>query len=95
MDRIFSFIGPYERLIYLFLGIFIFLALYFGSSYLIRYIKKFRHNRLLNSTEYLPEETQTLKQVFYLIILTLCFVDIIYSLIFWTTTVFYVHFIFF
>ena len=96
MDKIFSFVGPYERLIYLFLGIFLFLALYFGISYLIRYIKKFRHNRLLNSAEYLPEEeTQTLKQVFYLLILTLCFVDIIYSLIFWTTTEFYVHFIFF
>ena len=96
MDRIFSFLGPYERLVFLIVYVLVFLALYFGSSYLLRYIMKFRHNRLLNSREYLPEEeTQTLKQVFYLIILTICFVDIIYSLIFWATTEFYVHFIFF
>ena len=96
MYSIFRPIVPYQRLLLLILGILIFLAIYFGSLYLIKYIKKFRHNRLLNSTEYLPkEETQTLRQVFYLIILTICFVDIIYSMIFWATTEFYMHFIFF
>ena len=41
------------------------------------------------------EETQTLKQVFYLIIITLCFVDILYSLVFWASDDFYRHFIFY
>ena len=96
MYSILRFLVPYERFIFLILGILVFLAIYFGSSYIIKYIKKFRHNRLLNSTEYLPEEeTQTLRQVAYLIILTICFVDIIYSLIFWDSAGFYMHFIFF
>ena len=85
-----------EKLIFIILGILIFLGLYYLSSYLIRYLWKFRHNRLLNSAEYLPvEETQTLKQVFFLIIITICFVDIIYTLIFWTSSDFYMHFIFY
>lgn len=66
------------------------------SSYILKYLKRNRHKRLLNSTEYLPkEETQTLKQVFYLIIITLCFVDILYSLVFWSSDDFYRHFIFY
>ena len=85
-----------EQYLFIVLGIVCFLGLYFISSYLLKYLKRFRHNRLLNSTEYLPkEETQTLKQVFYLLIITLCFVDIIYSLIFWSSDAFHVHFIFY
>ena len=85
-----------EQIIFIFLGIVIFLGLYFVCSYLLKILRKYRHNRLLNSTEFLPEEeTQTLKQVFFLIIITLCFVDIIYSLIFWTSDDFHMHFIFY
>ena len=74
------------QIIYIILGIAFFFGLYLVSSYILKYLKRNRHKRLLNSTEYLPkEETQTLKQVFYLIIITLCFVDILYSLVFWST----------
>ena len=82
--------------IYLLLGFLFFFILYIAGTYLIKYLKKHRHNRLLRSTEYLPEEeTQTLKQVFFLIMITICFVDIIYSLIFWTTDDFYKSFIYY
>ena len=85
-----------EQLIFIILAIIFFFGLYFISSYIIEYLKKNRHNRLLNATEYLPkEETQTLKQVFYLIIITLCFVDILYSIVFWASDDFYRHFIFY
>ena len=85
-----------ENFLFVFLGVLVFLGLYYLSLYLLRYLKKNRHNRLLNSAEYLPEEeTQTLKQVFFLIILTICFVDIIYSLVFWPSADFYFHFIFY
>ena len=68
-----------EQIIFIILAVAFFFGLYLVSSYIIKYLKKNRHNRLLNATEYLPkEETQTLKQVFYLIIITLCFVDILY-----------------
>ena len=97
------------QIIYIILGIAFFFGLYFVSSHILKYLKRNRHKRLLNSTEYLPkeetqtlkqvflpkEETQTLKQVFYLIIITLCFVDILYSLVFWSSDDFYRHFIFY
>ena len=85
-----------EQIIFIILAIAFFFGLYLVSSYIIKYLKRNRHKRLLNSTEYLPkEETQTLKQVFYLIIITLCFVDILYSLVFWSSDDFYRHFIFY
>ena len=85
-----------EQIIFIILAIIFFFGLYFISSYIIKYLKKNRHNRLLNATEYLPkEETQTLKQVFYLMIITLCFVDILYSIVFWASDDFYRHFIFY
>ena len=78
-----------EQIIFIILAVVFFFGLYFISSYIIKYLKRNRHNRLLNATEYLPkEETQTLKQVFYLIIITLCFVDIL-------SDDFYRHFIFY
>ena len=56
-----------EQIIFIILAIAFFFGLYLVSSYIIKYLKRNRHKRLLNSTEYLPkEETQTLKQVFYL-----------------------------
>ena len=85
-----------EQIIFIILAVVFFFGLYIVSSYIIKYLKRNRHNRLLNATEYLPkEETQTLKQVFYLIIITLCFVDILYSLVFWASDDFYRHFIFY
>jgi hypothetical protein len=85
-----------EQIIFIILAIAFFFGLYLISSYIIKYLKRNRHNRLLNATEYLPkEETQTLKQVFYLIIITLCFVDILYSIVFWASDDFYRHFIFY
>ena len=85
-----------EQVLFIILAVIFFFGLYFVSSYIIKYLKRNRHNRLLNATEYLPkEETQTLKQVFYLIIITLCFVDIIYSIVFWASSEFYRHLIFY
>ena len=85
-----------EQIIFIILAVAFFFGLYLVSSYIIKYLKKNRHNRLLNASEYLPkEETQTLKQVFYLIIITLCFVDILYSIVFWASDDFYRHFIFY
>ena len=73
-----------EQIIFIVLGALVFLGIYFISSYVLKYIMKYRHNRLLNASEYLPkEERLTLQQVFFLIIITLCFVDIIYSIVFW------------
>ncbi|MBO7734231.1 MAG: hypothetical protein J6S67_16825 [Methanobrevibacter sp.] len=85
-----------ERIAFILLATVLFLGLFFVTSYILKYLKRNRHNRLLNITEYLPEEeTQTLKQVFYLIIITLCFVDIIYSIVFWASSEFYRHLIFY
>ena len=85
-----------EQIIFIVLGALVFLGIYFISSYVLKYIMKYRHNRLLNASEYLPkEERLTLQQVFFLIIITLCFVDIIYSIVFWASDDFYKHFIFY
>lgn len=53
------------------------------SKYIIKYIRKNSHIRILNLEEYLPvEEIQTLKQVSYLIMMTLFIIDIFYQLTF-------------
>ena len=80
-----------EQIIFIILAIAFFFGLYLISSYIIKYLKKNRHNRLLNATEYLPKE----ETHFYLIIITLCFVDILYSIVFWASDDFYRHFIFY
>lgn len=62
----------------------LFVGLYYLSKYIYRKIKADSNNKLFNMQEYLPEEEiHTLKQVFYLMIITLCFVNIVYSMLFW------------
>ncbi len=74
----------------------LFLGVLFLIKLIIKYILEHRENRLLNSYEYLPEEEiQTLKQVFYLIIITITFLDIIYSIIFWNSTEYGTYFLYF
>ena len=85
-----------EQILFIVLGAVFFIGLYIVSSYIIRYLKRYGNSRLFNSAEYLPmEETHTLRQVFFLIILTICFVDIIYTLIFWSADDFHMNFIFY
>lgn len=80
--------------LFILLGIVIFIGLAYAGSLVIAYLQKNSHNRLLNSREYLPEEEiQTLKQVLYLLIITFCFVDILYSIIFWASGDFYLYFL--
>lgn len=48
------------------------------------------HLRVLNMEEYLPtEEIQTLKQVFYLVMMTLCVIDIFYEFTFYDSDIVY------
>ena len=83
-------------LAFVLLGILIFLGIFYAVSRIIKFLKRYRHNRLLNSSEYLPEEEiQTLKQVSYLIIITISFVNIIYSIIFWGSDDFIRYFIYY
>ena len=75
-----------ENLIIYFLRILIIIAFYLGVikalKILLNYAKRYRENKLFNSSEYLPtEEIQTLKQVFFLIVITMSFTIIIYTLI--------------
>lgn len=71
-----------ETLIQFIVILIVFLILTFiGESIL----KKFKnsHNKFLNPTEFLPDdEIHTLRQVSYLILMALCFVDFFYSVVF-------------
>lgn len=69
--------------------IIIFLVLILIGSYALNKLKHSSH-RFLNPQEYLPEEEiHTLKQVFYLIIMSLLFVDFIYSIVYFKSDVSY------
>lgn len=47
-------------------------------------------NRLLNPKEYFPEEElHSLKQIFYLIMMALCFINVLYSLVFTQSDIIY------
>lgn len=75
-----------ESLIIYFLVLIAIIVFYLGVikavKILLNYLKKYRHNKLFNSYEYLPEEEiHTLRQVFYLIVITMSFTIIIYTLI--------------
>ena len=62
-------------LAFVLIGILVFLGIFYAISRLIKFLKRYGNNRLLNSSEYLPkEEIQTLKQVSYLIIITISFI---------------------
>ena len=60
----------------------IFITLTFIGVFISNKIKN-SSNRFLNPEEFLPkDEIHTLKQVFYLILMAACFIDVLYSLIF-------------
>lgn len=66
----------------LIINIVVFLALVGVGRVIYNRIKN-NSSRYLNPQEYLPlEEITTLRQVFYLIMMALCFVNILYSLVF-------------
>ena len=59
----------------------IFIALTLIGDYFIRHLRK-SDSRFLNPQEFLPEdEIHTLKQIFYLILMALCFVNVLYAFI--------------
>ena len=96
MFDLFEFVKSNLALAYTVTGILVFLFLLYAGRRLIEHIQRHRHKRILNSTEYLPEEeVQTLKQVFYLVILTICCVDILYTIAFWTGEEFQRYFVYY
>ena len=77
------------RLVYLFAEVIIFVALVVIGSYLSKKITKSNH-KLLNPQEYLPvEEIHSLRQAFFLIMMGLIFADILYTLVFVGSDVYY------
>ena len=73
----------------LIIEIIIFLALFSIGMFIFKKLNN-SSNRFLNPEEYLPdEEIQTLKQVYYLILMALCFINVFYSLTFVTGDLFY------
>ena len=78
-----------KTLIQLIIVIAIFFILTFVGVFIYRKLKN-SSNRLLNPQEFLPDdEIHTLKQVFYLILIAFCFMDVLYSLIFVNGDYFY------
>ena len=68
----------------------IFLVLVFAFKSIYNFLKKNSDIRILNLQEYLPkEEIQTLKQVFFLIMMTLILIDIFYQIIFYNHDLLY------
>ena len=66
----------------------IFLALMIVGIYISKL--NLNNNRFLNPNEYLPdEEIHTLKQVLYLILIALCFINVLYSLTYMSNDLFY------
>ena len=60
----------------LIIEIIIFLALFSIGMFIFKKLNN-SSNRFLNPEEYLPdEEIQTLKQVYYLILMALCFINV-------------------
>ena len=67
----------------------IFIALTMIVTFVYSKLKN-SHNRFLNPTEFLPEdEVHTLRQVFYLVLMSCFFITIFYSLTFTESDVFY------
>ena len=67
----------------------IFSVLIAVGIFIVKKVQNSSH-RLLNPLEYLPEEEiQTLKQVFYLIMMALFFIDFIYSFVIFQKDIFY------
>lgn len=72
----------YYKVLQLILEIIVFLILMVFIEFASKKLRNSNH-RALNPKEYLPEEEiHTLKQIFYLIMMALIFIDIMYSIIF-------------
>ena len=79
----------YTNILEYFVEIAVFLVLMVIASFLLKKIMKSR-NKIFNPREYFPEEEiHSLRQVFYLIMMGLCFINILYSLVFVSTDVIY------
>ena len=79
----------YTNILEYFAEIAVFLVLMVIGSFLLKKIMKSR-NKILNPREYFPEEElHSLRQVFYLIMMAACFINILYSLVFVSTDVIY------
>lgn len=72
----------YDQILKIIIEIIVFLALMVMCTFIINRFKG-RSHRLLNPKEYFPEEEiHSLRQIFYLIMMGLFFVNILYSLVF-------------
>ena len=79
----------YMNILEYFVEIAVFLVLMVIGSFLLKKIIKSR-NKVFNPREYFPEEEiHSLRQVFYLIMMAACFINILYSLVFVSTDVIY------
>ena len=79
----------YTNILEYFVEIAVFLVLMVIGSFLLKKIIKSR-NKVFNPREYFPEEEiHSLRQVFYLIMMAACFINILYSLVFVSTDVIY------
>ena len=79
----------YMKIIEYFVEIAVFMVLMVIASFLLKKIMKSR-NKIFNPREYFPEEEiHSLRQVFYLIMMAACFINILYSLVFVSTDVIY------
>ena len=79
----------YIKIIEYFVEIAVFMVLMVIASFLLKKIMKSR-NKIFNPREYFPEEEiHSLRQVFYLIMMAACFINVLYSLVFVSTDVIY------
>ena len=79
----------YMNILEYFVEIAVFMVLMVIASFLLKKIMKSR-NKIFNPREYFPEEEiHSLRQVFYLIMMAACFINILYSLVFVSTDVIY------
>ena len=68
----------YDVIFFLVIELLIFLLLVQGLSYVIKFFRNKRDNRLFKASEYIPEEEfHSIKQVYYLSIMTLALINIL------------------
>ncbi len=73
-----------DTILFFILSLICFIIVILLLKYVYHYFKNNSHNRLLNMEEYLPlEELQTLKQVSYLILITIFVINIFYQFTFY------------
>ena len=79
----------YTKILELFIEIAVFLVLMVVFKFLFNKIRN-NSNRTLNPTEYFPEEeVHSLRQVFFLIMMASCFINVLYSFIYITDDLLY------